>query len=93
MKITNISKIVAILMGSVLLSTNSFAFHWFRSNQSPPPNVQSIQMPRLDRPNQPAPTSAPFDGGLTLFVAAGIGYASKKRFDKRKQMKEANTVL
>ncbi|HEX8461177.1 MAG TPA: hypothetical protein VF623_07095 [Segetibacter sp.] len=32
--------------------------------------------------------SAPFDGGISLLVAAGIGYASKKGFDKRKKSKE-----
>jgi hypothetical protein len=27
----------------------------------------------------------PFDGGLTLLIAAGIGYAAKKGYDKRKR--------
>jgi hypothetical protein len=27
----------------------------------------------------------PFDGGLSLLVAAGIGYAAKKGYDKRKK--------
>ena len=30
-------------------------------------------------------TDAPFDGGLSLLIAAGIGYASKKAYDKRKK--------
>ena len=29
----------------------------------------------------------PFDGGLSLLVAAGIGYAAKKGYDKRKKLK------
>jgi hypothetical protein len=27
----------------------------------------------------------PFDGGLSLLVAAGVGYAAKKGYDKRKK--------
>lgn len=33
----------------------------------------------------PAPTNAPIDGGLSLLIAAGVGYAAKKRYDKRKK--------
>lgn len=33
----------------------------------------------------PDPVSAPFDGGLSLLIAAGVGYASKKAYDKRKK--------
>lgn len=29
----------------------------------------------------------PFDGGLSLLIAAGIGYAAKKGYDKRKKEK------
>lgn len=29
-------------------------------------------------------TAAPFDGGISMLIAAGIGYASKKAYDKRK---------
>ena len=28
--------------------------------------------------------SVPFDGGLSLLVAAGVGYAAKKGYNKRK---------
>lgn len=35
----------------------------------------------------PAPNQIPFDGGLSLVVAAGIAYAAKKGHDKRKQQK------
>jgi hypothetical protein len=31
----------------------------------------------------------PFDGGLTLLIAAGIGYAAKKGYDKRKRKQAA----
>jgi hypothetical protein len=27
----------------------------------------------------------PFDGGLSLLIAAGVGYAAKKGYDKRKK--------
>ena len=33
-------------------------------------------------------TSAPFDGGISLLIAAGIGYASKKGYDKRQKRNE-----
>jgi hypothetical protein len=38
----------------------------------------------------------PFDGGLTLLIAAGVGYAAKKGMDNRKRKKaaaEEKTVL
>lgn len=38
-------------------------------------------------PYFPPPTAAPIDGGLSLLIAAGIGYASKKAYDKRKKDK------
>ena len=31
----------------------------------------------------------PFDGGLSLLVAAGIGYGIKKAYDKRKKEKDS----
>jgi hypothetical protein len=30
----------------------------------------------------------PFDGGLSLLIAAGVGYAGKKAYDKRKRSQE-----
>lgn len=36
-----------------------------------------------------AQTGIPFDGGLTLVLAAGAGYAIKKARDKRKKEKDA----
>lgn len=38
-------------------------------------------------PNQPR-TDIPFDGGLSLVAAAGIAYAAKKGYEKRKAKKE-----
>jgi hypothetical protein len=38
----------------------------------------------LADPGGPGPQPAPFDGGLSLIIAAGIGYAVKKRYDQRK---------
>ncbi len=35
-----------------------------------------------------ATTGIPFDGGLTLVIAAGAGYAIKKARDKRKREKD-----
>ena len=34
------------------------------------------------------PRTVPFDGGLSLVVAAGIAYAAKKGRDRRKQQTE-----
>lgn len=38
-----------------------------------------------------APTSIPFDGGLTLILAAGAGYAIKKARDERKRRKDVDS--
>ena len=32
-----------------------------------------------------APNGAPLDGGVSLMIAAGVAYASKKAYDKRKK--------
>lgn len=40
-----------------------------------------------DPGRDPDPTKVPFDGGLSLVIAAGAAYASKKAFDKRKKEK------
>lgn len=34
------------------------------------------------------PNQIPFDGGISLVVAAGIAYAAKKGHDKRKKLNE-----
>lgn len=46
--------------------------------------------------NDPATNDVPVDGGLSLFIAAGVGYGVKKANDlkKRKQeMKEDHTEI
>ncbi|HUC82742.1 MAG TPA: hypothetical protein VMR70_17670 [Flavisolibacter sp.] len=40
-----------------------------------------------DPDGDPDPTEIPFDGGLSLVVAAGVAYAAKKGIDKRKKAK------
>ena len=49
------------------------------------PTFLMAQMP--DDPGQDPDQGAeiPFDGGISLLVAAGIGYAAKKGYDKRKK--------
>ena len=42
-------------------------------------------LPVLPLLAQPTPPEAPVDGGLSLLVAAGAGYAVKKIREKRKQ--------
>jgi hypothetical protein len=32
---------------------------------------------------------APIDGGLSLLIAAGVGYGAKKAYDKRKKNEES----
>jgi hypothetical protein len=34
----------------------------------------------------------PFDGGVSLLVAAGIGYGLKKVYDKRKEEKDSESI-
>lgn len=46
-------------------------------------------------PGGPGPDpdpSVPFDGGLSLVVAAGIAYAAKKGYDKRIKMTKDETA-
>lgn len=38
-----------------------------------------------DPSTDPDPQNVPFDGGLSLVVAAGVAYAAKKGYDKRKK--------
>ena len=50
-----------------------------------------------DHPDQgtidcPPPTQAPLDGGLSLLIAAGIGYGVKKAYDKRKKDKSTDNT-
>ena len=47
----------------------------------------AVQAQPGDPGEDPDPTQIPFDGGLSLVVAAGVAYAAKKGFDKRKKHK------
>jgi hypothetical protein len=50
---------------------------------SPPGN--SGNTPAVDHASPESPVGAPFDGGLTILLAAGIGASLKKGYDKRKK--------
>jgi len=43
-----------------------------------------------DPPTDPVDT--PIDGGLSILLAAGIGYGVKKSYDKRKKAKDVEDV-
>jgi hypothetical protein len=40
-------------------------------------------------PGDDPDAGVPLDGGLSLLIAAGVGYAAKKGYDKRKKQKAA----
>ena len=40
-------------------------------------------------PGEDPDQNVPFDGGIGILVAAGIAYAAKKGYDRRKRNKEA----
>ena len=66
--ITKKIKLIHLLLAIVLTCTASLV-------QAQPPD---------DPGKDPDPVPIPFDGGISLVVAAGIAYAAKKGFDKRK---------
>ncbi len=49
------------------------------------PVVLLFAQPGPGDPGDDPDPAVPFDGGLTLLVAAGIGYAAKKGYDRRKK--------
>jgi len=49
-----------------------------------PLNVFAKKPSDLENSDCDVPTQAPFDGGLTILLAAGVGYAIKKGYDNRK---------
>ena len=44
-----------------------------------------VAMPQLAHAQPPPPDDTPIDGGLTLLLAAGVGYGVKKYRDGRKK--------
>ena len=71
----------------------AFAFLLFSGNKAfsknDNPNFPTVNTPGSDNNNpnaHPPHASAPFDAGLTLLIAAGIGYGVKRSYDKRKGM-------
>ena len=69
------------------LSTKSFS-----KDPSDIPNFPSVNTPGSDNNNpnaHPPHTSAPFDAGFTILLAAGIGYGFKKARDNRRTSGEA----
>jgi hypothetical protein len=48
--------------------------------------LPAIVQAQFGDPNPPDP-DAPIDGGISLLVAAGIGYGAKKARDSRKKKK------
>jgi hypothetical protein len=80
----NIKLTVAVL-SMVFLSTSAFA----QNNNGNHNNGNQNNGNCNNDDNHDNQTSAPFDGGISLLAAAGIGYASKKAADKRKRQEEA----
>lgn len=54
------------------------------------PAIVNAQDPGQGADGPVATTNVPFDGGLTMIVAAGAGYAIKKARDKRKVVSKAD---
>ena len=52
----------------------------------------SVVQAQGDPGEDPDPTNVPIDGGLSLLIAAGVGYAAKKRYDKRKKDNEKEST-
>lgn len=40
----------------------------------------------------PPPREIPFDGGLSLIIAAGVAYAAKKGYDKKNKQKQTTDI-
>ena len=63
----------------LVLSICSFLFIADIFAQGPPPP------PPPPCPVPPCPTNIPIDGGISLLIAAGVAYGSKKIHDSRKK--------
>jgi hypothetical protein len=44
-----------------------------------------VCLPAITNAQFEDPDPVPFDGGLSLVIAAGVGYAIKKKYDQRKK--------
>jgi hypothetical protein len=47
---------------------------------------------QFDDPDPPPRSEIPFDGGLSLIIAAGVAYAAKKGYDKKNKQKQNSEV-
>ena len=58
--------------------------------------IPTILMAQPDPPgdgdNNTNDADVPFDGGVSLLVAAGIGYGIKKVYDQKKQEKDPQVI-
>ena len=80
-----ISKSVIITCAFVL----AFSAKSFSKDPEEIPNFPSVTTPETDNNSpkaHPPHTDAPFDAGLTILLAAGIGYGFKKARDNRKML-------
>ena len=68
---------ILIIAGTIALPTIAFT-QVFSSPPPPPP----------DPVDNTSTTDIPFDGGLSILLAAGVGYGVKKIRGQRKKMEE-----
>ena len=70
---------------ALTISSNAFG-----KDPSEIPNFPSVNTPGSDNNNPnahpPHGASAPFDAGLTLLIAAGIGYGVKRSYNRRNKV-------
>jgi hypothetical protein len=50
--------------------------------------IPAVSNAQVDPP--PDPIDTPIDGGLSILLAAGVGYGVKKAYDKRKKTANEN---
>lgn len=81
--ITKLLKIICLLMIATLSVTGSYA--------QEPEDVNGGGTSLNDDTQQD--TSVPIDGGLSILVAAGIGYGAKRLHDQRKKRGTESEVV
>jgi hypothetical protein len=74
--------LLLLTLTAALLSTGSLLA---QRNIGAPPQVPGAPVDNSTN----VPTDVPFDGGLSLVAAAGIAYAAKKGYHKRKLKNKA----